>query len=231
MRLSLIIAAHNEGPALWKTVASCVETCAGLDYEIVVADEPVRAPAPIVLPPAAPAPTIAPTAPPAPGLPGWAYSASLILGAAAYLVRRKLPESHFLASKLGLYTLSGIALILAAILSALALYLQSTALLSWTAAGLVALNAGAAALMTFVAGDTPNATARTFGPAALLLLALSASGCAAFYRAIDAQPVALKKAEKDVLKCGAEGVQAVMKTSAPVVLDALAGNEIGRAHV
>ena len=39
MRLSLIIAAHNEGPALWKTVASCVETCAGLDYEIVVADD------------------------------------------------------------------------------------------------------------------------------------------------------------------------------------------------
>lgn len=39
MRLSLIIAAHNEGAALWKTVASCVETCAGLDYEIVVADD------------------------------------------------------------------------------------------------------------------------------------------------------------------------------------------------
>ena len=39
MRLSLVIAAHNEGPALWKTVASCVETCAGLDYEIVVADD------------------------------------------------------------------------------------------------------------------------------------------------------------------------------------------------
>ncbi len=39
MRLSLVIAAHNEGASLWKTVQSCVETCAGLDYEIVVADD------------------------------------------------------------------------------------------------------------------------------------------------------------------------------------------------
>ncbi len=39
MRLSLVIAAHNEGSSLWKTVQSCVETCAGLDYEIVIADD------------------------------------------------------------------------------------------------------------------------------------------------------------------------------------------------
>ncbi len=39
MRTSIIIAAHNEGASLWKTVQTCVETCAGLDYEIVVADD------------------------------------------------------------------------------------------------------------------------------------------------------------------------------------------------
>jgi GT2 family glycosyltransferase len=39
MRVSLVIAAHNEGDFLWKTVQSCVETCAGLDYEIVIADD------------------------------------------------------------------------------------------------------------------------------------------------------------------------------------------------
>jgi GT2 family glycosyltransferase len=39
MRLSLIIAAHNEGDCLARTVQSCVETCAGLDYEIVIADD------------------------------------------------------------------------------------------------------------------------------------------------------------------------------------------------
>jgi GT2 family glycosyltransferase len=39
MRLSIVIAAYNEGQALVKTVQSCVETCAGLDYEIVVADD------------------------------------------------------------------------------------------------------------------------------------------------------------------------------------------------
>jgi glycosyltransferase involved in cell wall biosynthesis len=39
MRTSIIIAAHNEGEALWQTVRSCVETCAGLDYEIVIADD------------------------------------------------------------------------------------------------------------------------------------------------------------------------------------------------
>jgi len=39
MRTSIIIAAHNEGESLWKTVQSCVETCAGLDYEIVIADD------------------------------------------------------------------------------------------------------------------------------------------------------------------------------------------------
>ena len=39
MRVSVIIAAHNEGATLWRTVASCVETCAELDYEIVIADD------------------------------------------------------------------------------------------------------------------------------------------------------------------------------------------------
>jgi glycosyltransferase involved in cell wall biosynthesis len=39
MRTSIVIAAHNEGPALAKTIRSCVETCGPLDYEIVVADD------------------------------------------------------------------------------------------------------------------------------------------------------------------------------------------------
>ncbi|MEX0710754.1 MAG: glycosyltransferase family 2 protein, partial [Pirellulales bacterium] len=42
MRASIIIAAHNEGESLWKTVHSCVETCVGLDYEIVIADDASR---------------------------------------------------------------------------------------------------------------------------------------------------------------------------------------------
>jgi glycosyltransferase involved in cell wall biosynthesis len=39
MRASLIIASHNEGEALAKTIESCIETCAHLDYEILVADD------------------------------------------------------------------------------------------------------------------------------------------------------------------------------------------------
>ncbi len=39
MRLSVIIAAHNEGLALAKTLGSVVETCSGLDHEIVLADD------------------------------------------------------------------------------------------------------------------------------------------------------------------------------------------------
>lgn len=39
VEISIIMAAHNEGDLLWKTVESCRETCAGLDYEIVVADD------------------------------------------------------------------------------------------------------------------------------------------------------------------------------------------------
>ena len=39
MRTSIVIAAHNEGQSLWKTVASVVESSVGLDYEIVVADD------------------------------------------------------------------------------------------------------------------------------------------------------------------------------------------------
>jgi glycosyltransferase involved in cell wall biosynthesis len=39
MRTSIIVAAHNEGPALAKTIGSCIKTCEALDYEIVVADD------------------------------------------------------------------------------------------------------------------------------------------------------------------------------------------------
>jgi glycosyltransferase involved in cell wall biosynthesis len=39
MRASIIIASHNEGEALSRTIESCVETCAGLDHEILVADD------------------------------------------------------------------------------------------------------------------------------------------------------------------------------------------------
>ena len=39
MRISLLIAAHNEGELLWRTVQSCNETCCGLDYEVVIADD------------------------------------------------------------------------------------------------------------------------------------------------------------------------------------------------
>jgi GT2 family glycosyltransferase len=39
MRFSLVIAAHNEGDALRKSIASCTDTCIGLDYEIVVVDD------------------------------------------------------------------------------------------------------------------------------------------------------------------------------------------------
>jgi glycosyltransferase involved in cell wall biosynthesis len=39
MRSSIIIAAHNEGELLLKTIESCIETGGGFDYEIVVADD------------------------------------------------------------------------------------------------------------------------------------------------------------------------------------------------
>ncbi len=39
MRASILIAAHNEGELLARTVGSCVETAAGLGVEIVVADD------------------------------------------------------------------------------------------------------------------------------------------------------------------------------------------------
>ncbi|MFO0915200.1 MAG: glycosyltransferase [Pirellulales bacterium] len=39
MRASIVIASHNEGDMLWKTVAACRTTCQALDYEIVVADD------------------------------------------------------------------------------------------------------------------------------------------------------------------------------------------------
>jgi glycosyltransferase involved in cell wall biosynthesis len=39
MRASIVIAAHNEGDLLFKTIESCIETAAGLEYEIVVADD------------------------------------------------------------------------------------------------------------------------------------------------------------------------------------------------
>ena len=39
MRASIIIASHNEGELLSRTIMSCLETCSGLDVEIVVADD------------------------------------------------------------------------------------------------------------------------------------------------------------------------------------------------
>src|ERR1051326_7649090 len=39
MRVSIVIAVHNEGEKLLNTIASCVETAAALDYEIVVIDD------------------------------------------------------------------------------------------------------------------------------------------------------------------------------------------------
>ena len=39
MRASIIIASHNEGDSLGKTIQSCIETSADLDYEIIVADD------------------------------------------------------------------------------------------------------------------------------------------------------------------------------------------------
>ena len=39
MRASIVIAAHNEGDLLWRTVRSCIESTAGFGYEIVVADD------------------------------------------------------------------------------------------------------------------------------------------------------------------------------------------------
>lgn len=39
MRGSLLIAAHNEGDSLWKTVRACIETTIDLNCEIIVADD------------------------------------------------------------------------------------------------------------------------------------------------------------------------------------------------
>jgi GT2 family glycosyltransferase len=39
MRVSIIVAAHNEGSLLWKTVRSCVETTPDLNREIIVAND------------------------------------------------------------------------------------------------------------------------------------------------------------------------------------------------
>lgn len=39
MRASTIIAAHNEGEALCKTIRSCIESIGKLDYEILIADD------------------------------------------------------------------------------------------------------------------------------------------------------------------------------------------------
>ncbi|WP_193378435.1 glycosyltransferase, partial [Singulisphaera acidiphila] len=39
MRASIVIATFNDGEALTRTVRSCVETCSGIDYEIVVVDD------------------------------------------------------------------------------------------------------------------------------------------------------------------------------------------------
>ena len=39
MKASVIIASHNERDLLSKTIASCVEACSDLDYEMIVADD------------------------------------------------------------------------------------------------------------------------------------------------------------------------------------------------
>src|SRR5438477_11484688 len=39
MLTSIIIASHNEGEALIKTIDSCIETCLNINHEIVVADD------------------------------------------------------------------------------------------------------------------------------------------------------------------------------------------------
>jgi GT2 family glycosyltransferase len=39
MRASIVIASHNEGDLLWRTVRSCHESIRDLDYEVVVADD------------------------------------------------------------------------------------------------------------------------------------------------------------------------------------------------
>ena len=39
MRASVVIASHNEGELLWKTVRSCLDTTEGLDCEVIVADD------------------------------------------------------------------------------------------------------------------------------------------------------------------------------------------------
>jgi glycosyltransferase involved in cell wall biosynthesis len=39
MRVSVVVASHNEGQRLWKTLESIVESCQGLDYELIVADD------------------------------------------------------------------------------------------------------------------------------------------------------------------------------------------------
>jgi GT2 family glycosyltransferase len=39
MRTSILIAAHNEGDGLWKTIRACAETTSGLPYELIVVDD------------------------------------------------------------------------------------------------------------------------------------------------------------------------------------------------
>ena len=39
MRASVLIAAHNEGDSLLKTLRACVESVSGLDHEIIVSDD------------------------------------------------------------------------------------------------------------------------------------------------------------------------------------------------
>ncbi len=39
MRFSLIVAAHNEGPSLWKTIHSWREAAAGMPHEVVLVDD------------------------------------------------------------------------------------------------------------------------------------------------------------------------------------------------
>ncbi|HQU44195.1 MAG TPA: glycosyltransferase [Pirellulales bacterium] len=39
MRASIVVASHQEGERLWRTIESCLETTVGLDREVIVADD------------------------------------------------------------------------------------------------------------------------------------------------------------------------------------------------
>jgi hypothetical protein len=152
------------------------------------------------------------------GTHNWPILIAALLGLIAWALRRYTLPEHFFHTPLGMLL---IALVLS-VIGAVIPVLQSGRI---TAASLI--SAIATAAVATLAMSNPSALARAAKVAAttapvLLLLMLSAPGCAAFQR----QPVALQKAEIDALKCGIEGVQKGMVASAPTVLDALAGDAV-----